>query len=51
MKDTYIRVRCSSEEKEQIKADAKCNRTNMSRYILELCTERKEHTNNAEERS
>lgn len=51
MKDTYIRVRCSSEEKKQIKAEARRNQTNMSRYILELCTGRKEHTNNAEERS
>lgn len=49
-KDTYIRVRCTSEVKKQIKEDAKRNKTNMSSYILNLCTERKEQADNAKER-
>lgn len=39
MKDTYIRVRCTTEQKNAIKAAAKRNRKNMSEYILNVvCT-------------
>ena len=33
-KDTYIRIRLTAEQKEQIKAEAKRNKTNMSDFIL-----------------
>lgn len=33
-KDTYIRIRLTAEEKEQIKAAAKQNKTNMSDFVL-----------------
>lgn len=33
-KDTYIRIRLTVEEKEEIKAAAKRNNTNMSDFIL-----------------
>ena len=33
-KDTYIRIRLTSEEKEQIKAEAKRRKTNMSDFVL-----------------
>ena len=33
-KDTYIRIRLTAEEKEQIKAAAKRNKTNMSDFVL-----------------
>ena len=34
LKDTYIRIRLTAEEKEQIKAAAKRNKTNMSDFVL-----------------
>ena len=33
-KDTYIRIRLTAEEKEQIKAEAKRRKTNMSDFVL-----------------
>ena len=33
-KDTYIRIRLTAEEKEQIKAEAKRKKTNMSDFVL-----------------
>ena len=33
-KDTYIRIRLTAEEKEQIKEAAKRNKTNMSDFVL-----------------
>lgn len=33
-KDTYIRIRLTVEEKEQIKEAAKRNKTNMSDFVL-----------------
>lgn len=33
-KDAYIRIRLTSEQKEQIKASAKRNKTNMSDFVL-----------------
>lgn len=33
-KDTYIRIRLTAEQKEQIKEEAKRNKTNMSDFIL-----------------
>ena len=33
-KDTYIRIRLTAEQKEQIKEAAKRNKTNMSDFIL-----------------
>lgn len=33
-KDTYIRIRLTSEQKELIKEAAKRNKTNMSEYVL-----------------
>ena len=33
-KDTYIRIRLTAEQKEQIKEAAKRNRTNMSDFVL-----------------
>lgn len=33
-KDTYIRIRLTTEEKKQIKEMAKRSKTNMSEYIL-----------------
>ena len=35
-KDTYIRIRLSAEEKQEIREAAEGNRTNMSDYILSL---------------
>ena len=34
LKDTYIRIRLTAEQKEQIKAAAKRNKTNMSDFVL-----------------
>lgn len=33
-KDTYIRIRLTAEEKEQIKEEAKRRKTNMSDFVL-----------------
>lgn len=33
-KDTYIRIRLTAEQKEQIKAAAKRNKTNMSDFVM-----------------
>ena len=33
-KDTYIRIRLTAEQKEQIKEAAKRNKTNMSDFVL-----------------
>ena len=33
-KDTYIRIRITAEQKEQIKEAAKRNKTNMSDFVL-----------------
>lgn len=33
-KDTYIRIRLTAEQKEQIKKAAKRNKTNMSDFVL-----------------
>lgn len=33
-KDTYIRIRLTAEEKDQIKEEAKRNKTNMSDFVL-----------------
>ena len=33
-KDTYIRIRLTAEEKEQIKAEAKRRKTSMSDFVL-----------------
>ena len=34
IKDTYIRIRLTAEQKEQIKAEAKRRKTNMSDFVL-----------------
>ena len=34
LKDTYIRIRLTAEEKDRIKEDAKRNKTNMSDFVL-----------------
>lgn len=34
IKDTYIRIRLSAEEKDRIKETAKRNKTNMSDFVL-----------------
>ena len=34
IKDTYIRIRLSAEEKDRIKEAAKRNKTNMSDFVL-----------------
>ena len=35
-KDTYIRIRLTAEEKQEIREAAECDRTNMTDYILSL---------------
>lgn len=35
-KDTYIRIRVTAEEKQEIRESAESDRTNMSDYILSL---------------
>ena len=35
-KDTYIRIRLTAEEKQEIREAAECARTNMTNYILSL---------------
>ena len=35
-KDTYIRIRLTAEEKQEIRESAESDRTNMSDYILSL---------------
>ena len=35
-KDTYIRIRLTAEEKQEIREEAESDRTNMSDYILSL---------------
>ena len=35
-KDTYIRMRLTAEEKQEIREAAECDRTNMTDYILSL---------------
>ena len=35
-KDTYIRIRLTAEEKQEIREAAKSDRTNMSDYLLSL---------------
>lgn len=34
LKDTYIRIRLTAEEKDRIKEAAKRNKTNMSEFVL-----------------
>ena len=36
LKDTYIRMRLTAEEKQEIREAAECDRTNMTDYILSL---------------
>ena len=40
-KDTYIRIRLSAEEKQEIRESAESERTNMSDYILSLHSKEK----------
>ena len=40
-KDTYIRIRLTAEEKQEIRESAECDRTNMTDYILSLVQKEK----------
>lgn len=41
MKETYIRIRCTAEEKEQIKKNAERNNVTMTTYILALAVSKR----------